>query len=130
MQLISSLILLGLFWLAIKAFSVKDEINEKEEEPETELGDYLEISETINDLNDIKKRIDTINDMILDIQTCKPGQVHKTVSVKVLESDRVFNFTVTGENDASEFLVQILESEREIHSTSLRNAIKKFNRPV
>lgn len=129
MQLISSLILLGLFWLAIKAFSINDETNEKEE-PENELGDYLEISETINDLNDIKKRIDTINDMIIDIQTCKPGQVHKTVSVKVLESDRVFNFTVTGENDASEFLIQILESEREMHSTSLRKLIKKFNRPV
>lgn len=126
MQLIYCLVLLALFWLAVKAFTPAAEKNELEtDEPEEEMS-YSEISEKINDLNDHKQKVDEINELIADVASCAPGQVHKTVSVQILESNHKMHFTITGQNDVSKLFLQILENEREIHSTSLRKAMRKI----
>lgn len=127
MQLIYCLVLLALFWLAVRAFTPAAEKNELEtdDEPEEEMS-YSEISEKINDLNDHKQKVDEINELIADVASCAPGQVHKTVSVHILESNHKMHFTITGQNDVSKLFLQILENEREIHSTSLRKAMRKI----
>ena len=125
MQLIYCFFLLFLFWIAVKAFRAQDE--EKtidEEEPEEQ--SYSEISDTINDLNDHKNKIDEINDIISDIRSCAPGKVHKTVSVRILENDHKINFDLNGTNYTSEMLIQILENERDTLASSLRKLMKKF----
>lgn len=123
-MLISSLILIALFWAAIKAFSIRE--TEDEQPPENEGRSYSEIRENIISLNELKDNIDLINDMIADVHSCKPGVVHKTVSIRILENDRKIHFTVTGENEVSEMLIQILEKEREDYSYSLRKTITKI----
>lgn len=123
-MLISSLVLIALFWAAIKAFSIRE--TEDEQPPENEGRSYSEIRENIISLNELKDNIDLINDMIADVRSCKPGVVHKTVSIRILENDRKIHFTVTGENEVSEMLIQILEKEREDYSSSLRKTITKI----
>ena len=99
------------------------------EEPKQEVNHrtYSELSERITQLNDYKNDIDTVNDMIADIMSCAPGKVHKTVSVRILESERRYDFLLDGEDETSELLMQILENEREELSCSLRKEIQKIS---
>ena len=99
------------------------------EEPKQEVNHrtYSELSERITQLNDYKNDIDTVNDMIADIMSCAPGKVHKTVSVRILESERRYDFLLDGEDETSELLMQILENEREELSCSLRKEIEKIS---
>ena len=99
------------------------------EEPKQEVNHrtYSELSERITQLNDYKNDIDTVNDMIADIMSCAPGLVHKTVSVRILESERRYDFLLDGEDETSELLMQILENEREELSCSLRKELQKIS---
>ena len=65
--------------------------------------------------------------MIADITSCSPGKVAKTVSVKILESDREYDFLLNGEDLASELMLELLNSERDDLNTSLRSRIKKIS---
>ena len=65
--------------------------------------------------------------MIADITSCSPGKVAKTVSVKILESGREYDFLLNGEDLASELMLEMLNSERDDLNTSLRSRIKKIS---
>ena len=65
--------------------------------------------------------------MIADITSCSPGKVAKTVSVKILESGREYDFLLNGEDLASELMLELLNSERDDLNTSLRSRIKKIS---
>ena len=88
---------------------------------------YSEISKEIDELNRCRNGIDEISEMIADITSCSPGKVAKTVSVKVLDSGREYNFLLNGEDTASELMLELLSSERDDLSTSLRSRIKKIS---
>lgn len=124
-MLICYVILIAVFWVAIKAFSIKEQ-HEDDPEPENEGRSYSEIREEIISLNELKDNIDLINDMIADVHSCAPGKVHKTITIKILESDRKVSFIVTGEDEESKMIVQLLEKERENYSSSLRKTIRKI----
>ena len=88
---------------------------------------YSIIAEKVDNLNRYKNTIETINGMIEDIYSCEPGSVYKTIQVKVLESGRIINILVDGEDDASEILLDLLEGQREEANTSLRKEIKQIS---
>ena len=73
-----------------------------------------------------KEEIDNINEMIADIMSCAPGKVHKTASIKIIESGREYQMYLTGEDFSSELILEILQGEREELSSSLRKEIKKI----
>jgi hypothetical protein len=98
----------------------------KNEEPECR-DSYSELSERISTLNSMKESIDTINNMIADIMSCAPGEVHKTIIVKIPDSSREYHFLINGEDAPSELFLEILEGERECVSTSLRKEIRKIS---
>ena len=100
----------------------------QEEEPEERSKEsYSELSMKIDELNRCRNGIDEISEMIADITSCSPGKVAKTVSVKILESGREYDFLLNGEDLASELMLELLNSERDDLNTSLRSRIKKIS---
>ena len=88
---------------------------------------YSELSQKIDELNRCKNGIDELSEMIADITSCSPGRVAKTVSVKILDSGREYNFLLDGEDFASELMLELFNSERDDLNTSLRSRIKKIS---
>lgn len=99
----------------------------QEEEQECSEKSYSELSQQINELNRCKDGIDEISDMIADIIACSPDKLHRTVIVNIPESDREYHFLVNGEDQASELLLELLESERDNLNTSLRSQIRRIS---
>ena len=97
------------------------------EQEERSTEPYSELSRKIDELNRCRNGIDEISEMIADITSCSPGKVAKTVSVKILESGREYNFLLNGEDLASELMLEMLNSERDDLNTSLRSRIKKIS---
>lgn len=94
------------------------------EQEERSNESYSELSRKIDELNRCRNGIDEISEMIADITSCSPGKVAKTVSVKILESGREYDFLLNGEDLASELMLELLNSERDDLNTSLRSRIK------
>ncbi len=97
------------------------------EQEERSTESYSELSRKIDELNRCRNGIDEISEMIADITSCSPGKVAKTVSVKILESGREYDFLLNGEDLASELMLELLNSERDDLNTSLRSRIKKIS---
>ena len=87
---------------------------------------YTDISKKVRELSSMTDNIDNINNMIADIMSCAPGRVQKTVRINIPDSGNVYDFLVNGEDDISQLFLEILETEREYQSTSLRTDIKKI----
>lgn len=104
----------------------KSSPQEKEQE-ECSNDSYSELSQKIDELNRCKNGIDELSEMIADITSCSPGRVAKTVSVKILDSGREYNFLLDGEDFASELMLELFNSERDDLNTSLRSRIKKIS---
>ena len=99
----------------------------QEEEQECSEKSYSELSQQINELNRCKDGIDEISDMIADIIACSPDKLHRTVIVNIPENGREYHFLVNGEDQASELLLELLESERDNLNTSLRSQIRRIS---
>lgn len=97
------------------------------EQEERSNESYSELSRKIDELNRCRNGIDEISEMIADITSCSPGKVAKTVSIKILESGREYDFLLNGEDLASELMLELLNSERDDLNTSLRSRIKKIS---
>ena len=100
---------------------------QEEEQEERSTESYSELSRKIDELNRCRNGIDEISEMIADITSCSPGKVAKTVSIKILESGREYDFLLNGEDLASELMLELLNSERDDLNTSLRSRIKKIS---
>lgn len=100
---------------------------QEEEQEERSNESYSELSRKIDELNRCRNGIDEISEMIADITSCSPGKVAKTVSVRILESGREYDFLLNGEDLASELMLEMLNSERDDLNTSLRSRIKKIS---
>lgn len=99
----------------------------QEEEQESSDETYSELSKKIDELNRCKNGIDEISDMIADIIACSPDKLHRTVTVKIPETGREYSFLLNGEDQTSEIILDLLETERETLNTSLRHRIKKIS---
>lgn len=99
------------------------QVEEQERSDET----YSELSKKIDELNRCKSGIDELSDMIADIIACSPDKLHRTVIVSIPENDREYHFLLNGEDQASETLLELFETERDNLNTSLRSRIKKIS---
>lgn len=88
---------------------------------------YSEISDKITRLNRYREDIDELSEMIADILSCSPGEVMKSVTIRIPDSDREFDLLIDGEDTASDLLLDLLESERERLNTSLRQEIRRIS---
>ena len=88
---------------------------------------YSEISDKITRLNRYREDIDELSEMIADIMSCSPGEVMKSVTIRIPDSDREFDLLIDGEDTASDLLLDLLENERERLNTSLRQEIRRIS---
>ena len=115
-------------WLAvILGKGLRKNSPQEAEQEERSTESYSELSRKIDELNRCRNGIDEISEMIADITSCSPGKVAKTVSIKILESGREYDFLLNGEDLASELMLELLNSERDTLNTSLRSRIKKIS---
>ena len=101
--------------------------NPEDKPQEISRATYSEISDRITKLNRYREDIDEMSDMIADIMSCSPGEVMKTITIRVPDSDREYDLLVDGEDTASDLLLDLLENERERLNTSLRQEIRKIS---
>ena len=100
---------------------------EPERDEEQSSDTYSALSEKITTLNQMKNSIDTVNDMIADVMSCAPGEVHKAVIIRIPDTSREYSFLIDGEDNVSERLIDIFEGERDKLSSSLRKEIRKIS---
>ena len=123
----SLLCVFAVFWIAVilgKGLQKKDLPDEPEQRCS---GSYREITQKIDELNRCRNGIDELSEIIADIQSCAPGKVSKAIRISVLESSNEYDFMLNGEDEQSEMLIDLLETEREILNTSLRKQIKRIS---
>lgn len=119
-------------FLFYKAFHKQVRVTPKEDDEASEREQtisYNTIEEYINSLNQLKERLDTIEQMITDIEVCSPDDEIKSVKVSVPNNQgnyNSYNFIVDGEDDTTSDILNMLYSERQMLRTAL---CKELNNP-
>lgn len=124
----SLLCVVVVLWAAVILGKGLRKNNDLPEEPEqTCSGSYREITEKIDDLIRCRDGIDELSEIIADIMSCEPGKVSKTIRISVLDNGNQYDFLLNGEDEQSETILNLLETERELLNASLRSKIKRIS---
>lgn len=129
MQLICVLYLIGIAALIVKAFKKTDR-NADERDDDDEVVSYADLSIKIEELAVAKRKIDMINDILLDIQSCSPGKIHRTIVITVRENNHAIDLMTTGDDLTADLITEILENERQCIATSLKKNLRDFKDTV
>lgn len=122
------LVILSVLWLAVTlGKGLRKTDTEEDDTKEMSSKSYSELSGQIETLNRYKYGIDTINEMVNDIQSCSPGKVLKNVTLRIEESGREYSFLCDGEDELSQLLLDVLDIKRDELSTSLRSEVRKIS---
>lgn len=109
--------------LAVKSINIKEKSPvATTEESEEELNDL----EIIDNLADMRWRIERLNEMMLDCQTCDPDRLHKTIKITIADNKHEYDFVATGTNYVSAYLEDMIRLEREKLNRSLRSEVRKI----
>lgn len=114
---------IGIFIL--KCFRSGNKVAKTVTEPAEKNVSYNDL-EVIENLNEMKWKIERLNDMMLDCQTCDPEHLHKTVRIIIADNQHEYDFTATGTNFVSNCVEQMIKMEREKLNSSLRSEIRKI----
>ncbi|MDE6781366.1 MAG: hypothetical protein K2J40_07910 [Ruminococcus sp.] len=84
--------------------------------------EFLSVTEQLDKVNDIRDRLQTIENIITDVTVCRPDECIKyiTVSCPTVTGEREYNFMVDGENGTTEKFLALLYDERKNLRTSLQ----------
>ena len=124
----SLLCVVAVLWIAVILGKGFQKNNNLSDEPEQKCsGSYREITAKIDELNRCRHGIDELSEIIADIMSCEPGKVSKTIRISVLENGNQYDFLLNGEDEQSEMLLDLLESERELLNASLRSKFKRIS---
>lgn len=124
----SLLCVVAVLWIAVILGKGLQKNNNLPDEPEQKCsGSYREITQKIDELNRCRNGIDELSEIIADIMSCEPGKVSKTIRISVLDDGNQYDFLLNGEDEQSETLLDLLESERELLNASLRSKIKRIS---
>ena len=88
-----------------------------------DLDDLLEV---IDNLSDMRYRIEQLNDMSIDLKTCEPGRLHKTIKITIIDNRHEYDFMTTGQDLVSESVLKMISAERERVTTALRSENRKI----
>lgn len=78
--------------------------------------DALELSEAVNELAAIMEQLDNADRMMIDLEACKPGMLHRFFHASWLSSDgrnRTIDLCATGRGKASRGLAAAARAERD-----------------
>ncbi len=88
-----------------------------------------DIYDTIDKLNDIKKRIGIIDSLITDIQICTPNKLEKPITISWYNASgtqQTYDIWIDGNNANTSYLLAIANTEYTALCTALNNEIKNI----
>lgn len=91
--------------------------------------EFETIKERIDYLNSLIQQLQTIEEMITDIESCEPDELEKPVRCEwtnVVGERFAYDLWIDGENIISKEMLKIAYSERSRLRTSLKSEIKKM----
>ena len=120
---ISVLFSLGCFILVVKAIerdshSVQNKYTDKHDDI-----DFVTISEQIDYLNDLKDKIQNIEDMITEIEICQPEERSTAINISMPTNNTDIQLIA---NNSSDEILNLLHKERQKLRSSLANEIKNL----
>lgn len=124
-MLISVVVLILISYATYKAFSHQND-HWEEQENNSDYKSYTEIKETIENVSDLKERIDELNNIIADLESCAPGKIHKIVQISIPEKNHQIELMTDGEDFRADLFLEILTEEREALASSLRKELSKI----
>lgn len=92
--------------------------------PRRDFGD-VELSARVRRLTQTQQRIDTLDQMITDLEMCDPGEYHRNFRFDWQSGDenRTFEFWADGDNNTTEDLLFLARRERQKLKRSLLDQI-------
>lgn len=118
MKVLLIYIFLGCF---IIAYFRKCSRSEREAEDKLK---FLETSEHIERLNELKTRIETVEQMITNIETCDPEQRATALNISMPGSSSSYSIIA---NSSNEKILELLCDERKKLRSSLQNELEKMS---
>lgn len=104
--------------------------NTSQDEKETQIGDieFLSVAEQLDKVNQIRDKLQTIENLITDITVCRPNECVKYIALKcpTATGEREHDFMVDGENETTEKVLALLYNERKELRTSLKIESQKL----
>ena len=99
----------------------------KQEENENDI-EFLSVAEQIDKVNEIRDKLQIIENIITDVTICKPDECIKyiTISCPAVNSVREYDFMADGQNETTKKILALLYDERKNLRTSLRNESQKL----
>jgi hypothetical protein len=113
--------MIWVFWMSSRKI-VKTQKKKSDAEEQSGMVDI----DKLDEISETKDNIKLLTDMIADVESCSPDNLIRTITVTVNEYQREYTFTVNGQDDASDNLVNLFWYERDKLNTSLRENIRKI----
>lgn len=90
--------------------------------------DYMELSARVRRIAKTQKQIDTLEEMIMDIETCEPGEMHRNFSCvwQAGDNNKTYDFWTDGANGTSEDMLFLAQRERQRLRASLVKQIDEL----
>lgn len=90
--------------------------------------EFLSVTEQLDRVNQIRNKLQTIENIITDVTVCKPDECVKyiTVSSPAVNGVHEYDFMVDGENATTEKFLALLYDERKNLRTSLQIETQKL----
>ena len=120
---ISVLFSIGCFILVVKAIerdthSVQNKATDKHDDI-----DFVTISEQIDHLNELKDNLQSIEDMITEIEICEPEERATAINISMPTNNTGIQIVA---NNSSDDILKLLHKERQRLRSSLVNEIKNL----
>lgn len=102
--------------------------SQTDEDKQTGDLEFLSVTEQLDRVNQIRDKLQTIENIITDIMICKPDECVKyiTISCPSVNSVREYDFMVDGENATTEKVLALMYDERKNLRTSLQIETQKL----
>lgn len=102
--------------------------SQTDEDKQTGDLEFLSVTEQLDRVNQIRDKLQTIENIITDVTVCKPDECVKyiTVSCPAVSGMREYDFMVDGENKTTEKVLALLYDERKNLRTSLQIETQKL----
>ncbi len=126
-ELASLIYIIILFAAFYKAFK---RIPRSREPSETDYS-YQSISDQLEKVNEVKERLDKIEQLLTDIEICKPNEYEKSITISWMSTNgktEKYDLWINGKDITSEKLHDLSISERKKLRSLLQTEIEKLQK--
>ena len=124
-----SVIFYGLILLLfVKLCQLRNDLTGNHQEEPKEGMEFLSVSEQIDTVDEIRDRLQEVENFITDVEVCNPDECVKYITLKcpTATGEREHDFMVDGENETTQKILALLYGERKELRTSLKIESQKL----